>query len=348
MFIGGERINRRSFLAEMRSLLAFMDADDRARVLRFYEKLFDQAGEEGEGALLKKLGSPVRQVLQVEKLYRDKEKAEELSGAAESVQEVIAAAELPAEEPAAPAEEEEAVPAGSDDPMGFDVPDEEDAVDFGAEEEPADVIPVQADEQPEETPESEEEMAREPAEEAFGETAEEAEAASAGEFSSELESDAEEGVTEVVAPPDEDLQAAVSDEPVETEETDEEEPEAEEAPKEPVGAGRIVAAVFVTIPVIVLVLLGFALALGLGFTAMGGGAVFGALGGYLSGYAFGGVTAFLPDILLLAGGMLLSFCLALFFLWLGLWLAVGGVRLTIRTVAAIYRGILKRGGQTNE
>lgn len=346
--MGVTRINRRSFLAEMRSLLAFMDADDRARVLRFYEKLFDQAGEEGEGALLKKLGSPVRQVLQVEKLYRDKEKAEELSYAAEPVQEAIAAVEAPAVEAAVPVEEE-VIPAESADPMGFDVPDEENAVDFGGEEESAGEILSQADEQLEELPESVEDNAEEPVAETNGEIfAEPVETPAEESYSAEEETEEEEGVTEVVTPPDEEPEEAAGEMTAETEEEAEEASETEEEPKKPVGAGRVVAAVFVTIPVIILVLLGFAVSLSLGFTAMGGGAVFGALGGYLSGYAFGGVTAFLPDILLLAGGMLLSFCLALFFLWLGIWLAVGGVRLTIRAVAAIYRGILKRGGRTNE
>ena len=134
---GVTRINRRSFLAEMRSLLAFMDADDRAHVLRFYEKLFDQAGEEGEGALLKKLGSPVRQVLQVEKLYRDKQKAAELSDAVSPVEEAIAAVEEPVVVPAEAAEE--VVPAQPEtvEAVSFAVPEEENAVDFSAvEEEP--------------------------------------------------------------------------------------------------------------------------------------------------------------------------------------------------------------------
>ena len=342
----------------MRSLLAFMDAEDRAHVLRFYEKLFDQAGEEGEGALLKKLGSPVRQVLQVERLYRDKQKAEELVGAADAVEEAIVAAEEPAVVPAQVAEEEEPAQPESVEAAAFAVPSEEDAVDFSAEE-PVTEDQPEEETQPEESAEEPAEIPTEaddniPEEEAFEEEAE-TEAESVDEEEEEPE---DEGVTEIVPAPDaEEGDDASEEEPEEDpdedeedhdEDEDEDEPDVEEPQKEPVGAGRVVAAVFVTIPMILFVLLGFAVSLVLGFASMGVGVVFGAAGGYLSGYAFGGMTAFLPDILLLAGGMLLCFCLALFFLWLGIWLAVGGVRLTIRGVRAVYRSILKRGGQDHE
>jgi uncharacterized membrane protein len=329
--MGVTRINRRSFLAEMRSLLAFMEADDRERILRFYEKLFDQAGEEGEATLLKKLGSPVRQVLQVEKIYRDKQKEEELSLIDTPVEKAAPAAEETADK----AEEtaEEPAPAAAE--MSFAVPSEEGAVDFSAEDEEEE-LPAAAEEEPAVAEEAVEPAAEEEAVEDTVTEEDEAE-------------EEDEGVTEVVAPPDETESDGeeVEGEESATEESEEEEPKAEEK-KEPVGAGRVVAAVFVTLPVILMVVLGFAIALSLGFGSMGVGAVFGAAGGYLSGYAFGGITTFLPDILLLSGGMLLGFCLALFFLWLGIWIAVGGVRLTIRGVAAIYRGILKRGGQSHE
>lgn len=338
--MGVTRINRKSFLAEMRSLLAFMDAEDRDRVLRFYEKLFDQAGEEGEGALLKKLGSPVRQVLQVEKLYRDKDKAAEQAYATEPVGAAVTAAEESAEEPEEENVEQE--PAAEHvDVDSFDPPSEENAVDFGAEEEPKEVVET-VEEQPEEEemPEEADEEHREEQPHAGMISAE-----TFAEDSSETEETEEEDDPAVT----ETIEFAEETETEATEDAELEEAEAEpKAEKEPVGAGRVVAAVFVTIPMILVVVLGFVLSLSLGFSAMGVGLAFGAAGGYLSGYAFGGVTAFLPDILLLSGGVLLSFCLALFFLWLGIWLAVGGIRITIRIVAAVYRGILKRGGQTHE
>ena len=65
-----EPINRKGFMAELRNLLAFMDEEDRQRVLRRYERMFDDAGEDGEEKLIRSLGSPVRQVLDVEREYR--------------------------------------------------------------------------------------------------------------------------------------------------------------------------------------------------------------------------------------------------------------------------------------
>lgn len=64
-------MNRKSFLAELRSLLAFLDAAERERVLNRYERMFDEAGPEGEAAVIRCFGSPVRQVLQIEREYRD-------------------------------------------------------------------------------------------------------------------------------------------------------------------------------------------------------------------------------------------------------------------------------------
>ena len=64
-------MNRKSFLAELRSLLAFLDAGERERVLNRYERMFDEAGPEGESAVIRCFGSPVRQVLQIEREYRD-------------------------------------------------------------------------------------------------------------------------------------------------------------------------------------------------------------------------------------------------------------------------------------
>ena len=65
-------IDRNKYLLEMKALLGFMDTDDRDQVLAHYGREFDRAGEEGEDALIESLGSPLRQVLQVEKLYRER------------------------------------------------------------------------------------------------------------------------------------------------------------------------------------------------------------------------------------------------------------------------------------
>ena len=58
-------------MAELRSLLAFLDAAERDRVLSRYERMFDEAGPEGEATVVRCFGSPVRQVLQIEREYRE-------------------------------------------------------------------------------------------------------------------------------------------------------------------------------------------------------------------------------------------------------------------------------------
>ena len=64
-------LNRKNFMAELRSLLAFLDAAERDRVLNRYERMFDEAGPEGETTVVRCFGSPVRQVLQIEREYRE-------------------------------------------------------------------------------------------------------------------------------------------------------------------------------------------------------------------------------------------------------------------------------------
>ncbi len=64
-------LNRKSFMAELRSLLAFLDAAERDRVLNRYERMFDEAGPEGETTVVRCFGSPVRQGLQIEREYRE-------------------------------------------------------------------------------------------------------------------------------------------------------------------------------------------------------------------------------------------------------------------------------------
>ena len=64
-------MNRKSFMAELRSLLAFLDAAERDRVLNRYERMFDEAGPEGETTVVRCFGSPGRQVLQIEREYRE-------------------------------------------------------------------------------------------------------------------------------------------------------------------------------------------------------------------------------------------------------------------------------------
>ena len=55
---------------------------------------------------------------------------------------------------------------------------------------------------------------------------------------------------------------------------------------------------------------------------------------------FSGVITFMPDMMLVAGAALVCFALALLLVWAGIWIAVGGVILTVRFARSIYRGIL--------
>ena len=107
---GVSSINRRSFLAELRSLLSFMDPADRQMVLRKYESMFDEAGPDGEEALIARFGSPVRQVLRIERQYRESLRRREEAMAAPDAQEAPSVSEMDlepeAEEGGEDAEEE--------------------------------------------------------------------------------------------------------------------------------------------------------------------------------------------------------------------------------------------------
>ncbi len=106
-------IDKARYLMELKALLSFMDAGERSAVISAYTQLFDHAGEEGEKELIETLGSPVRLVLRLEKIYRSgtlEPYLDELilplspadTGLTETVQE---AAEAEAEEAELPADE---------------------------------------------------------------------------------------------------------------------------------------------------------------------------------------------------------------------------------------------------
>lgn len=254
-------------MAEMKALLSFMDAEDRLKVMRRYERRFDAAGREGEDALIRELGSPVRQILMIEKEYREREEAG-LPGiddeayaeeAAVSETESLAAeAAVVMEKLLAEEAQEEFVPL--EEPI-----DEEAAVEFDSEE--------AEEEQPE----------------------------------------------------------AEQDE------------EAEEAP----GAGRVLGAVALT-PVMIAVAL-ISVAMTAALTALGilPGLGLGAAAVYLALYAFNSMN-FLPDILLVSGMAVVAVALCIFFLWLGIWLLVEGISLTIRLISRVYGKVLRKGGAEDE
>lgn len=64
-------IDKAKYLMELKGLLSFMDADEKAATVAAYKRLFEQAGPAREQALIEELGSPVRLVLKLEKDYRN-------------------------------------------------------------------------------------------------------------------------------------------------------------------------------------------------------------------------------------------------------------------------------------
>jgi len=348
-------INRKSFMAELRSLLVFMDGEDRARILTRYEAMFEEAGPEGEDALIRCFGSPVRQVLAIEKEYREaldrgetpfaeeraaapapapapEESVPEAYGdtAVESFEEVFAASpeETPAPEPIPELDEAAWEPDGEETPEEAvteaapeeTIPEETPAEEVPAEEPAAEEVPEE--EVPEEEPE-------EPAS-----ASEEEEEPAAVPTPDRPEPSQEEENAEFVEDDEDDEE----DDEGYDEEDDEEDDEDRDRP----GAGRVIAAVLVTIPMLILWVLGFGVSLVLGLAVITAAAGIALAGGYLAGYVFSGVMTFLPDLLLVGGGALVCFALALLLLWLGLWIMLGGCILTVKISASAYRGILGR------
>lgn len=62
-------MNKQRFLAELRRLLVFMTESDRAIVMEKYTAKFDAAGEDGEAALIEKLGSPTKVAISLSRGY---------------------------------------------------------------------------------------------------------------------------------------------------------------------------------------------------------------------------------------------------------------------------------------
>ena len=340
-------INKKGFMSELTSLLVFMEEEDRARVIRRYERMFDAAGPEGEEDLAVSLGSPIRQVLAVEKEYsraraegktpfldadepengpeKDistlvKEAADALGGPAGD-QTLFPATEKAAEEAfeqiqlddnafSEPAEEE---------PSGESViPDmegsEPETSETDGEAEPADDGEKPAGEEPEE----EELLRGEPLTTIYDETEEKPESLTAAE-------------------PEKEKTAEASAE-------GEAEPSGEPAPAKSgsPGAGRILAAIVVTLPFLLWWAAGFAVSLALGAVILAAGFGICVAGVYLGGYALSGAITFMPDKLLVGGGALACFAAALLLIWTGLWIMVGGIAFVIRTSAKAYRRILNR------
>ena len=338
--MGVERINKKSFMAELRSLLSFLDPEDKARALRRYELMFEQVGEDGEEALLRKLGSPIRQVLEVEQEYRK----------AHAQGKVLYAEEMPV----TVAEDAEMIPAASEEPpadLGQSIMDAAEKLEkrYQGDRPEAGTKPEKVEEDLFPIADMSFSDSLFPAEETG------AEAPSVEENSFRLD-ESDEAWHQALAPAgtpdgDEAIPYAEEDEEVEriirfAEET-EKKPEKnsgqpEDTSSDKPGAGRVLAAILVTVPVLLMWAIGLVLFLTLGFAVLAAGFVLCAVGVYIGSYAFNGLVTFMPDMLLVCGGALGCFALALFFLWMGLWIAVGGLILLGRATAGIYRGILKK------
>ena len=322
-----------------------MDEDERSRVVRRYEQLFDRAGEDGEEALARSFGSPVRLVLQVEEEYRRAKQ----EGKIPFLDMVEQTPEQP--DPLPPVEEQpddigmtvrQAADAladlpGSDFPLLFQeednvispvdeiLPDnmlpldntdtdtppavQEDGYDTG------DVITemTSPEEQPEEDPEQFSFVFREGGSPAGGNAG--------GQQTTGTPSQPKVDLTD---PKDE--------------EDDGEDPQRAASP----GAGRILAAVLVTVPFIALWIVGFAFFLALGAAVMAVGFASCAAGVYFAGYVLSGLITYLPDMLLVTGAALGCFALALLLIWTGLWIAAGGCVCVVRLTRGAYRSILKK------
>ena len=370
-------MNRKSFLAELKSLLSFLDGDERSAVLRQYEEMFDAAGASGEEELIKSLGSPVRQVLRIERDFRSGTlvlNREEPSSPEAAPAEEAAAFEMPETPEVQP---EPVIPIGETAPVEEAiVPVEDTAImvppvpaiipipEIAPEETAAEPAPPEEEFFEEPAPVAPEEPIVPPTAEPVPETPMFTVPWDGGEpvYMSEPVPEPEPEV--IPAAPEEDMFLLhMSAAPVEVTETEELPPEpVPEAPADPAeeasdiapapektspGAGRVFGAVLITLPMIVLGAVGFAVSLALGALAMALGVACGVGAAYCGGYVFGGTITFVPDILLLGGTMLLCTGLALLFLWLGIWLAIRGIALTVQLIGSAYRGVLGKGDKSH-
>ena len=331
-------------MAELRSLLSYMDGTQRDKVLRHYEAMFDEAGPDEEDTLIHILGSPVRQVLQVEKEFQE---------AAARGEEPFATAVLPVlkKEPETPPAAEQ--PAYQD-RMSVESFEDVFAAAMPAAPTPAEPIPAMEEDGAQTEPTVEEEPVL---------WMEDAPVPTEGPEDAECETPPEEeepapeevtAVPETAVVPVREKEAEEAHPPIERDEAPPPE-EREDFAAQPAekrraedkgpGAGRVLGAILVTIPLLVLWIVGFALSIVLGAVFIGAAAAVALLGGYLASYVLSGVLTFMPDLLLVAGGALITFALALLLLWLGLWVLIGGIIRTVKISASVYRSNLKKKGE---
>lgn len=342
-------MNRKSFLTELRNLLSFLDPEDREAVLERYAAMFDEAGENGEEELLASLGSPVRQVLVIEREFRNKPmRSRSVWETKPGKTSHRAAAEEPAEYAEEPAEYAEEPVEYAEEPAEY----AEEPVEYAEEpveyaEEPAEYAeePVEYAEEPVEYAEEPVEYAEEPAAENAKESSDLS--AEARRFVEKMEADIRSEMENESAAAEDAMAAHLSAElipaPEEAAAESAPAPAEEKAPAKKPSGGRVFGAVLVTIPMIALAIIGFALSLALAAVFVGLGVGCGFAGVYSAGYLFGGTMTFMPDLLLMGGAALVCLGLMLLFVWSGLWILIGGCRLTVQLIAGVYRSILKKG-----
>lgn len=317
-------IDKKRYLMELKALISFMDADEKAATLGAYSRLFEKAGESGEEQLIEELGSPVRLVLKLEKSYRSGTFAETL----QELEDRIAAESEAVEEEIFETEAEEAP---AEEPEAEEIIEEEPA----AEEESAEtLLPVILPEA-EETAEETEEPLEEP---------EEAEP-----YTEEIEepADAEEILEEEPAPKVEEFPAWAGEAFDEESESGIEAPNGAESDEETVAAaekkkpsaGAVVLAVLCTPLLFVFAALMLALALALSAVPGAVAALFGAVGAYFTGYALS-TMQYIPDVLMVLGAGAICFGLALLFLNWTLRCFGFGVRTTFKMLSGSYGKLL--------
>ena len=312
---GVSLINRSGFMAEINNLLVFMNEEERQRVLKRYDSMFDQAGPEGEETLVRCFGSPVRQVLQIEQEYRDAVAQGktpfvdvDIQLPTSGVEDVWQPEEQTPPTPAAAAEGTRSIPQVRELPTEPVIPETPPAATVAAEE----ILPPEPEVREIVT------LTREPED-----------AVTIPEIVAE-----ERIAEEFPAPAAEPRFQEPEPEPVSRRSKRE-----QESPKKP-GAGRVVGAVFATIPMIVMWALFFTVFIALGAAVLALGAAFAAAAIYMMSYLFSGLITFNPDVMLLGGGILVTLGLSLLLIWTGLWIAVGGCIFTVRLSGGIYRKIL--------
>ena len=323
----------------MKALLSFMDAEDREQALRYYERLFELAGEDGEEGLLDDFGSPLRQVLHLEKRYRERQE----SGMPLFDEEEFPAGE--AAEPEQPAEEPADAFSGEDAPSAEENGGEEEPAETGGGEEPAETgeIAEAADYAEEVTPSQESLPGEETvpaAAEAEGETEEGETFAPYDELPSQVLSDA---AGEMLA----EIDFGAEEEPIPPETREEELPRAEaeaESAGEKTSGARVAAALLLSPLMVLLAAAGVLLTFALSAIPLALCALFGAASLYLALYAVTSMP-YLPDMLLVLGVAVGLLAATVFFLWGGLTLLSGGIGKTIRLIATLFGRVLGKGGK---